>query len=49
MMQVRWTADAVRDLTGIGDFTWGEYGSSAARNVALRIQKNVDLISAFQR
>lgn len=47
MMQVRWTEDAVRDLTCICDYIDERSDSSSARRVALTIHNSIDFLSQF--
>jgi len=46
-MRLRWTEDAVQDLTTICDYI-AEHGSpKAARNVALSVHRGLDLLAHF--
>jgi plasmid stabilization system protein ParE len=46
-MSVRWTEPAVRDLTGICDYTEQHSGPEAARKVALRVYEAVGSLVQF--
>ena len=46
-MRVRWTEPAVRDLTGICDYTDEHSGPGAARKVALRVYQAVGSLLQF--
>lgn len=46
-MQVRWTAQAVSDLTGISDYIEQRTSPFAARSVALAIYKSAENLRTF--
>lgn len=46
-MRVRWTEPAIDDLTTICDYIDSHFGGSAARDVALSIHRQIDLLATF--
>jgi toxin ParE1/3/4 len=48
-MLIRWTEPALRDLTGICDYTEEQDGLEAARRVAIRIYEAVTALTQFPR
>ncbi len=46
-MRIRWTEPAIRDFTGICDYTDEQIGPAAARRLALRIYEAIDLLLRF--
>lgn len=46
-MIIRWTDDAVRDLTHICDYVEEHRGAEAARRTALSIHHGIDLLAEF--
>lgn len=48
-MRIRWTEPALRDFTGICDYTEEQDGPEAAHRVAIRIYEAVTALTQFPR